>query len=130
MTFFIFKKYVFFKKFYSKIKKSQINFYQYYFNLLTKSVNLQNMTSWLTKSEGNYKLYKLDNDRVTTILGKAKNKSLNSLYLQIMLDQYILADPWTRERHRTSWVKTVINRNNEDFFPDPYLIIKNLYLEE
>ncbi|MEA2088573.1 MAG: hypothetical protein U9O55_01895 [Patescibacteria group bacterium] len=117
-------------KFY-KIKKSEIKEYQKYFNEILKKIDIYNTTEWLQFQRGNFKKYDIDSKKIFEKLEEIKkNKKISSLYLQMMVDQYIFADVWIRERNKDSWVEIILKRKSDDFFPDPWSIYHNFYIHE
>lgn len=57
----------------------------------------------------------------------AQNYSLSELDFELMRLQYIYADEFLRKKHRSRWVETVINRKDDDFFPDAWTIIAEIF---
>jgi hypothetical protein len=114
------------KKFY-RIKKGEISIYQLYFDKILGSINVVNTTNWLNESRGNFDQYRNDDIKTREIINSATKYKVNPNYLQIMFDQYILADPWAREKYKNSWVDTVLKRKRLDFFPDPWCVLDKLY---
>ena len=89
------------KKFY-KIKKIEIEVYQKYFNEILKEINIHNTTKWIQFQKGDFKKYEIDDRKIFEKLKQVKrNGKIFSLYLQIMIDQYIFADVLVRERNKS-----------------------------
>ena len=115
--------------FYSEIKKSQVKLYQRYFERILDEVHLINLSNRCFSQEFDKKLAERD-DRIMQqiIIEEAqKQDDLLPVYFQVILDQYICADIWKREKDKSNWVNRVIHRKGVEYFPDPTSIYKKLF---
>ncbi len=100
--------------FYSQIPTPQIRSYQSYINrafLLSESLE-----------------FGQDDARFEKLLKEAEtNDSLNKIDLELMRLQYVCANKDLRDSYRVNWAVTVVNREDDDFFPAPWTIISALF---
>ncbi len=100
--------------FYSQIPTIEIRSYQSYINrafLLSESLE-----------------FGQNDARFEQLLKEAEaNSSLNKIDLELMRLQYVYANKDLRDSYRVNWAVTVVNRNNDDFFPSPWTIISALF---
>jgi len=52
---------------------------------------------------------------------------LSEMDLELMRLQFVYADRFMREKHRSCWVRTVLKRMDTDFFPDPWAIVSAVF---
>ena len=102
--------------FYSHILPNQIQVYQLYIDQTFElSPTLE---------------FKEDDSRLHRLLAEAvENDCLSELDFELMRLQYVYADEFLRQRHRSRWVETVINRKDNDFFPDAWAIVAGVFDE-
>ncbi len=100
--------------FYSHILPNQIQVYQLYIDQTFElSPTLE---------------FKEDDSRLHMLLAEAvENDCLSELDLELMRLQYVYADEFLRQRHRSRWVETVVNRKDNDFFPDAWAIVAAIF---
>jgi hypothetical protein len=56
----------------------------------------------------------------------ASEKDLHVGIIQVLVEQYIHADPWQREKFTQSWLTRVMKRERRDFFPDAMHVALNI----
>jgi hypothetical protein len=103
--------------FYSHIATDQIEPYQGYIN------RAFGLSPTLEFEENHYLFSEL-------LAEAAARDSLSELDLELMRLQYVYADRSQREKYRTSWAEKVINREDTDFFPDPWDIISAIFAKD
>ena len=105
---------------YSQVKPEQVNLYQAYFMKALISSDIHNLTcSRMGKQPFDAVKSNSDNETADRIFAEAKEKDdLFPGVLQIMFEQYILADPWMRESDQSTWAFRVMHRKDIDYFPD------------
>ncbi len=110
------------KPFYLDINDDDIEKYQRYFSQMLNTADIKNLTKWSQGLEYNRAEYDRSYEQLEPVLDKAEEDGLVPFNLQIMFEQYIFADVFKREKCKRRWVEKVINRMDEDFFPDPYAV--------
>ena len=100
--------------FYSHISMGQIQLYQSYFDRAVK------LSSTLEFKQNDLRFNKL-------LAEAATNDSLSEMDLELMRLQFVYADNYMREKHRSCWVETVLKRRDTDFFPDPWAIVSAVF---
>jgi hypothetical protein len=105
--------------FYEDMKVEQIALYQHYFAKIIQAVDVSNSTSW-SRSEPYDRSRLAADDEVMEkiIVGEAAREGLSPSYLQIIVNQYFLADERFRELDKDTWAKRVLYRKEVDYFPD------------
>ena len=105
---------------YCQIKREQVNAYQNYFMMALTGSDIHNLTNYrFRKQPFDATRAKADYETADRIFMEAKRKDkLLPGILQVMFEQYILADPWMRESDRTRWIFRVMHRKDIDYFPD------------
>ena len=102
--------------FYSHIRPNQIQVYQRYIDQAFE------LSPTLEFKENDSLLHRL--------LGEAvENDCMSQLDFELMRLQYVYADEFLRQRHRSSWVEAVIKRKDNDFFPDAWAIVAGVFDE-
>ena len=102
--------------------------YQKYFEEILDKIDVQNFTNQALGRSYDKDKIKNDYKIVEQIVNMAKEKShLSPLALQVMLEQYLWADVYMREMDKDKWIYRVINRKDEDFFPDSMVIYKKFF---
>jgi len=100
--------------FYSHISMGQIQLYQSYFDRAVK------LSSTLEFKQNDLRFNKL-------LAEAAIIDSLSEMDLELMRLQFVYADRFMREKHRSCWVETVLKRRDTDFFPDPWAIVSAVF---
>jgi len=104
---------------YSNVKRDQQKTYQTYFLTIVHSVNIANLTERAHSRPFNKQVAEKDHATIDQLANKAKTKDgLYPVILQIMVEQYLFADPWQREQDLNRWIYTVMRRKQTDYFPD------------
>ncbi len=105
--------------FYEEINEDQIPLYQKYLDGLFAMIDIDNYTLWSMSKEYDRERFKRDNHLMERVCGEeAASHDLSPVYLQIMVNQYFFADPWSREGYQSTWVETVVyNEERVSFFP-------------
>ncbi len=114
-------------KFYRELNVEQIALYQKYFERIIDNVDVHNMTGRSLNRDYDQSKIESDYKKIGCILDEAEKDNLVPLYLQTMFEQYVFADVWQREKFKNNWIKRVMNRQSEDFFPSPTAVL-NIYL--
>ena len=104
-------------EFYKDLKTEQIALYQHYFNEKINSVDIGNFEKWIDGETRDESKLDMDSETLQDITSRAANEGLNSNYLMVMFCQYVVADKYQRELVQNNWVKTVLYKNEKDFFP-------------
>ena len=104
-------------EFYKDLKTEQIALYQHYFNEKINSVDIGNFEKWIDGETRDESKLDTDSETLQDITSRAANEGLNSNYLMVMFYQYVVADKYQRELVQNNWVKTVLYKNDKDFFP-------------
>ena len=104
-------------EFYKDLKTEQISLYQHYFNEKVNSVDIGNFEKWTDSKPRDESKLDSDSEILQDITSRAVNEGLNTNYLMVMFFQYVLADKYQRELVKNNWVKTVLYKNDKDFFP-------------
>lgn len=113
---------------YRNVNKSEEPHYQRYFIEALNCIDLQNFTDQTLGRTCHKSRIKSDYKQVEKIFNNAKKEyNLSPVVLQIMLEQYIWADTFLREIDKNIWVKRVMNRRKEDYFPDPMSVYQNVF---
>ena len=100
--------------FYSSVPIRRIRLYQAFLNRAFK------LSPSLEFGDGD--------DRYSTLLKEAAHKyALSELDLEMMRLQYILADPTFRKQHQSKWAIEVINREEGEFYPSPWAIVRAVF---
>jgi len=100
------------------IDPGQIDLYQKAFNDLLTRTDLE---AWTRFGQGKKpEKAKLDKEEkfMFEVFDEADRAGLSTFPLQIMTFQYIMADEREREFVKTDWVRRILSRKDEDFFPD------------
>lgn len=100
--------------FYSHVSPDQIRIYQSYFDRALE------LSSTLEFKQNDLRFKRL-------LIEAAANDSLSEIDFELMRLQYVCADNYMREKYRSRWVETVLERRNKDFFPDPWAIISAVF---
>ena len=100
--------------YYSHISKADIHAYQRYFDRALK------LSSTLEFERNDSRFKRLLAEAVT-------NDALSDIDLEVMRLQYVCADKHKRQKHCRHWVKTVLKRRDNDFFPDPWAVITAVF---
>ena len=105
--------------YYKGINEEQIPLYQKYLDEVFPLIDIDNYTLWSKSKEHNRDRLKQDRQLMEKVFcEEAASHRLSPVYLQIMVNQYVFADPWSRERYRSIWTETVVYKpENLDFFP-------------
>ena len=105
--------------------------YQQYFERILELIDVQNFTNQTLARPHEKSRIEGDNKIVEELINLAKEKdNLLPVVLQIMLDQYFWADVYMREMGKEKWIYRVMNRKDEDFFPDSMTVYKTLFESE
>jgi hypothetical protein len=96
--------------FYSQIADTRVGLYQSYIDRAFE------LSPTLEFEEDDPRLSRLLEESVS-------NDSLSDLCLRVMIIQYARADKYLREKYQRHWVEKVMNREESDFFPDPWSIV-------
>ena len=104
-------------EYYKDLKTEQIALYQHYFNEKINSVDIGNFEKWIDGETRDESKLDTDSETLQDITSRAANEGLNSNYLMVMFFQYVLADKYQRDLVKKNWVKTVLYKNDKDFFP-------------
>ena len=104
-------------EYYKDLKTEQIALYQHYFNEKINSVDIGNFEKWIDGETRDESKLDTDSETLQDITSRAANEGLNSNYLMVMFYQYVVADKYQRELVQNNWVKTVLYKNDKDFFP-------------
>ena len=113
--------------FYEDLKDEQVALYQRYFSQIIAAVDLTNNTKWASGQPYNRKRLAIDDETMERIVaGDAVQDGLSPAYLQVIVNQYFLADSVARVRDKSQWVSRVRRRTPTDYFPDPWAVRKLL----
>lgn len=105
--------------FYADVKPEQIGLYQHYFAKMIGAVDVSNSTRWSRSEHFDHARLAVDDEIMEKIVvDEAAREGLSPSYLQIMVNQYFLADEHFRELDQNTWVKRVVHRKDVDYFPD------------
>ena len=104
-------------EYYKDLKTEQIALYQHYINEKINSVDIGNFEKWIDGETRDESKLDMDSETLQDITSRAANEGLNSNYLMVMFYQYVVADKYQRELVQNNWVKTVLYKNDKDFFP-------------
>jgi hypothetical protein len=114
-------------EFYGDLRQEQVGRYQHYFMRVLTVIDVDNNTKWAqSKSYDKQRLHRDDALMENIIVGEATKEGLSPAYLQIIVNQYFLADPYEREKDKNHWVARVLQRKSTDYFPDPWATRKLL----
>jgi hypothetical protein len=116
---------------YKNVVSGTESLYQKYFEEILGQIDVQNFTNQTlgklfdrVKGESDHKV-------VEKIVTKAQEEyKLYPGILQIMLEQYIWADELMREIDKSRWIYRVMNRKDEDFFPDSMVVYTRNFKSE
>lgn len=115
---------------YSLVNEKEKRAYQIYFNKALKIIDLYNETDRaLGKSYNKQQATKDDKKLEKLFLEAHEMENLSIPILQVLLQQYLLADVWLRERHSTSWIDKAMSREKTDFFPDSSYVYHEVFNE-
>lgn len=116
---------------YENVKSGTEALYQQYFERALSKIDVENFTNQTRGKFCNKQKLTSDYKLVEKITTEAKEKDdLSPMVLQVMLEQYFWADVIFREMEKGKWIYRVINRKDEDFFPDSMTIYKNILDQE
>ena len=104
-------------EYYKDLKTEQIALYQHYINEKINSVDIGNFEKWIDGETRDESKLDTDSETLQDITSRAAKEGLNSNYLMVMFYQYVVADKYQRELVKNNWVKTVLYKNDKDFFP-------------
>lgn len=114
---------------YRNIRPGQENAYQACFLQILNRIDLENLSAREKGKSFDAKSAHKDQEAISEIMGQAETvHHLSPVILQIMLEQYLLADPVLREGDRDCWVNTV-RRKSCTYFPDSRAVYQVLYKE-
>jgi len=104
---------------FERVIPDQIDRYQHCFNHLLEGVDINTQTCWAQSKPYDRARFDSDSAIMQARLDKMGYElpDLDPAVVWIMANQYFLADPWRRERDRTAWVRTVLHRQDVDYFP-------------
>lgn len=112
---------------YDIVKTSQLPRYQHYFERIICVVDLETQTNWgLSRPYNKQQFWKDEEAMETIIVGEAVPEGLHPAVLQVMLNQYFLADVRERERDREQWARRVLYRKKLDYFPSASAVLELL----
>ncbi len=105
--------------FYMDIQEEQVSLYQGHLDRLVGMIDIENIRRWAMSTEYDREALERDDRLLEKVCCKeAASHGLSPVYLQIMINQYLFADPDVREPHLETWVETVVySRDKADFFP-------------
>ena len=104
---------------FERVIPHQIDRYQRCFNHLLEDVDINTQTYWAQSKPYDRGRFDSDSTIMQARLDKMGHEfsDLDPAVVWIMANQYFLADPWRREKDRTTWVRTVLHRQDVDYFP-------------
>lgn len=112
---------------YDNVRASQLPRYQHYFERLLAAVDLETQTNWGMNRPYDKQQFRRDEEVMERIIvGEAVPEGLHPAVLQVMVNQYFLADVWHRERDREQWAHRVLHRQKVDYFPSASAVIELL----
>ena len=114
------------KEFYSDISNDNITLYQSTFNKILHSVDTTNNTNWAHSKSYDKELLARDDALIEQVIAEANSSGINSVYIKMIVYQFFFADVLERENDKAAWVSKVLNRNDLDYFPDPWSLYKML----
>ncbi len=105
--------------FYEEINEDKITLYQKYLDGLFAVIDIDNYTLWSASNDYDRERLKRDDCLLEKVCcQEAAAYNLSPKYLQVMINQYFLADPLLREGHQSTWAETVVyNHKRLSFFP-------------
>ena len=110
---------------YRNVKHGEEENYQSYFMEIINSVDLKNLTDQAYCRPFDAESACRDFTTVRRVANQAKKvDSLCPHIIEIMVMQYIYADPTLREKDKTGWIYKVMARSDQAYFPDAV----NMYL--
>ena len=102
--------------------------YQDCFESILNEIDVQNFTDQSLNRPHDKGKIKSDYEIVERIVKEAQNTDdLIPAVLQVMLEQFFFADVYKRENDKKKWIEVVMNRKDEDYFPDSESIYLNLF---
>ena len=104
-------------EFYADLRTGEIPAYQELFERTLRSIDIETETAWSRGEKYNKARFEKDEETINLICEQAEQRGLNPGYLIIMVHQYVLADPWQRERDEKQWANRVVRRKEIDYFP-------------
>lgn len=111
--------------FYEELDEQEIDSCQKYFEMVIRATDLATQTAWAQSRDYDQGQMDRDEELMEQIIANdAVKAGLQPMVLQIMVNQYFLADTYLRERDRETWVDRVIHRKDVDYFP----AANNVYL--
>lgn len=112
---------------YSNVISGTESLYQKHFEEILGKIDVQNFTNQTLRRSFDKTRIETDYQIVEEVATNAQEKeNLSPVILQIMLEQYLWADVYRREMDKNKWIYRVMNREDEDFFPDSTAIYKNI----
>jgi hypothetical protein len=101
------------------VKPEQIELYQHCFIRVIQAVDVMNNTRWARGEPYDRARLAADDEAMEAIIvGEGARLEISSSYLQVMVNQFFFADPYSRELGRDNWVTRVLHRSDADYFPD------------
>ena len=112
---------------YDNVRTGQLPRYQHYFERVLASVDLDTQTNWGMSRPYNKQQFLKNEEAIERIIvGEAVPEGLRPAVLQVMVNQYFLADVWQRERDREQWARRVLYRKKVDYFPSASAVVELL----
>jgi len=110
------------------VEQGKERIYQRYFERILDKIDVQNFTNQtLGKTHDSHRResdYKIVEEIVNTA---ADNHGLLPVVLQVMLEQFFWADVYMREFDKSKWIYRVMDREDDDFFPDSMTVYKRIF---
>ena len=102
--------------------------YQKYFEEALSKIDVQNFTNQTLGKPFDKARIESDYRVVEEISNKAKDcGNLSPAIIQVMLEQYFWGDAYMREMEKNKWIYRVMNRKDEDFFPDSTTVYRKIF---
>lgn len=104
---------------FERVISDQIDRYQRCFNHLLEGIDINTQTCWAHSKHYDRARFDSDSKMMQARLDKMGHEfpDLDPAVVWIMANQYFFADTLERERDRTTWVRTVLHRQDIDYFP-------------
>jgi hypothetical protein len=98
------------------VKQSQ---YQKYFEKMVNALDEKLYAGAIISGipVGKERESEIESDKALDILRQAHDSGLRELDLMVAYLQYSMADLYEREKYRSCWIRRILNRKQEDFFP-------------
>ncbi len=113
---------------YCNVKHGEEESYQSYFMEIINSVDVENLTDEAHCRPFAHEAASRDLNSMHQIANKARFASnLSPLIIELMVMQYIYADPLLRKKDKRRWIYNVMSRGDKAYFPDAISMYSTMY---